>query len=223
MRNLIIGFILGAGVGSGITYLLYKRHVTRAFNAALDERAAEEYEKVKKEFEDRDIALAEAEAQYSENLKGPVAAAASAMRRYRGEDVEEDMAEAESPSEYDEDDPEDAINKEENDLIEKAEIEDNIQKELEKSRPKCKILKAEHFGEIEGYECETLTFYVQDKMLVHENGELVEDIPFLIDDALDRYGWADDDKDESPLYVRNYGLMRDYDIQKVFDEWHGAD
>ena len=185
--------------------------------------AAEEYEKVKKEFEDRDIALAEAEAQYSENLKGPVAAAASAMRVYRGEDIEEDMAEAESPSEYDEDDPEDQMNKEYNDIVEQTEIQENIQKELEKSRPKCKILKAEHFGEIEGYSCETLTFYVKDKMLVHENGELVEDVSFLIDDALDRYGWADDDDEEEPLYVRNYGLMRDYDIQKVFDEWHGAD
>ena len=68
-----------------------------------------------------------------------------------------------------------------------------------------------------------MRYYVHDKMLVHEDNSLVEDIEFLIDDALERYGWDNDDKDESSLFVRNYELERDYEVIKVFDEWHGAD
>ena len=221
MRNLIVGFILGGGVGAGVTYLIMKRMYTRQMQEMKDQISQDEYNRARAYFESKDIELSEAEAARAEQLSEKMLAADRALNEYSAESEEEDAAEAESPSEYDEDDPEDQMNKEQNELIEKGEIEENIQEALEKSRPKCKILKPESFGEIDGYECETLKFYVKDHMLVHENGELVEDPEFLLDDALDRYGWADDDADEDALLVRNYALQRDYDVQKIMDEWHG--
>lgn len=224
MRELIVGFVIGAGAGGGLTYLLYKRYLTRKLNEELNTKLSEEYEKMRAEFEQRDVELAEAEAERAAALVNDDAAkydhkTLNVLNAYRGVGVdagrEEDPAESEHPEEDDMDETER--------LIEESEAEERIQKALEESRPKCKILKPEHFGEIPNYECETLKFYVHDHMLVHENGELVEDVEFLLDDALDRYGWADNDEDEDPLYVRNYGLQRDYDVQKEFDEWHGAD
>lgn len=221
MRQLIIGFILGAGAGAGVTYLLMKREYTRKMQEELNRVDEEAYNRARAYFENKDIEESEAIAAKAEKMYSKDAE--KALIDYRGGDVEEDPAEAESPSEYDEDDPEDMMNKEYNDIVEQTEIEENIQEALEKSRPKVKLLKPEHFGEIDGYQCETLKFYAHDKMLIHEDGELVEDVEFILGDALDRYGWADDDTDEDPLYVRNYALQRDYDVEKILDEWHGAD
>jgi hypothetical protein len=220
MRQLIIGFILGAGVGSGITYLIMKREYTRQMQEEMNKVDQDAYNRARAYFENKEIEESEAKAAKAEKMYSKDAE--KALIDYRGESSdEEDLAEAESPSEYDEDDPEDMMNKEYNDVVEQTEIEENIQEALEKSRPKVKVLTPEHFGEIAGYQCETLKFYAHDKILIHEDGELVEDVEFLLGDALDRYGWADDDSDEDPLYARNYALQRDYDVEKILDEWHG--
>lgn len=107
------------------------------------------------------------------------------------------------------------------DLINETENIERMHNELAKNHDKPKILQAESFGEIDSYDCESLTYYVYDKTLVHEDNTLVDDPAFLLGDALERYGWADDDECIDALYVRNYKLQRDLEVIKVFGEYDG--
>lgn len=222
MKNFIFGLLLGAIAGGTGVYLFDKRRYTREFNSALNEAVNEEVARVVEYYQDKEEELMAAEINHT---KGKIkdkptvkeqqdAELNEILKDYRTADDSERVNSAAANAI--------GVNEEELEaLIQDAEVKEKIQAELEKRHPKTKILKSEHFGEIADYECETLRFYIQDKILVHENDELVEDSEFLLDDALDRYGWADDDQDEGSLYVRNYKLQRDYEVIKVYDEWHG--
>ena len=200
MRNLIIGFILGGSIGAGITYVLMNRKMESEI-----ELAREEYKRYyeRKEIEEMDAMASHEKAipdkPVDENNKKYID-----LTKEYSSDV--DPAEEEGPSE---DDPL------ENEVI----VDDMIQEHLEKTNDKPKIIPVESFGELAAYECECLKFYVEDRTLVHEDGNLVDDIEFLIGDALDRYDWANNDEEESDLYVRNYKLQRDYEITKIFGEY----
>lgn len=229
MRNFIIGFVFGAAASGVAVYLFDKRNYTRKFNDELNEAVNIEVAKVRQYYQEKEEELMEAEIHHVKTIPDKPTVADRERekinvltRDYRSaeDDRDFDPAESESPSEYDEDE---ADIEEENRIIEETEIAEKAHEAMVKAHPKCKILEAHSFGEIEGYSCETLRYYVHDKFLVHEDDSLVEDIDFLIGDTLERYGWDNDDKDESSLFVRNYELERDFEVIKVFDEWHGAD
>lgn len=222
MRNFIIGLILGAVAGGAGVYIFDKRRYTRQFNEELEKAVNEEVERVVEYYRDKEEELMAAEINHA---KGKIKDKPTVkdMIKKKNDEITMDYRTADDSDRLDTRvadavgvDPEELEA-----LINDAEAKEKIQAKLEEMHPKTKILSAEHFGEIRDYDCETLRFYIEDKMLVHENDELVEDPEFLLDDALDRYGWADDDKDESSLYVRNYKLQRDYEVVKMYDEWHG--
>jgi gas vesicle protein len=229
MKNFIIGLLLGAVAGGAGVYLFDKRRYTRSFNDALEKALNEEVARVEDYYREKEEELMAAEVNHTKGkikdkptVKEIVEEKANEiLKDYRTADDSYDRAELEGPSEDDIIGATGLTEEELNALIADAEAKEKIQAKLEEMHPKTKIITQEHFGEIEDYECETLRFFIEDKMLVHENNELVEDPEFLLDDALDRYGWADDDKDANSLFVRNYKLQRDYEVMKVYDEWYG--
>ncbi|MBO7450444.1 MAG: hypothetical protein J6U54_08740 [Clostridiales bacterium] len=222
MKNFIFGLLVGAIAGGAGVYIFDKRKYTREFNEKLEEAVNEEVARVVDYYQDKEEELMAAEINHTKT-KIKDKPTVKEVEEAKANEILKDYRTADDGDRIS---PADAVGVDEEELealIQDTEIKEKIQAELEKRHPKTKIIKQEHFGEIADYECETLRFYIQDKMLVHENDELVEDPEFLLDDALDRYGWADDDKDESSLYVRNYKLQRDYEVVKMYDEWHGAE
>lgn len=196
MRNLFIGLILGGILGSGTTYFICKKNA-EIQEAEIRKEARKEY---KEYYERKQVEETEAIATHVKKVPDK-----PLPNKYKELTRQYDPAEAEGPGE--EIDP----------AEEQTVVDDLIQEHLEKQNPVPKILNPESFGELAGYECESMLFYQHDRILVHEDETIVDDVTFLIGDALDRYGWADND--EECLYVRNYKLQRDYEIIKKYEEY----
>lgn len=203
MRNFIIGLLIGGGLGSGITYYICKTK----FEKKLEEERAKAREYYKNYYEQKQIEEDDAKAKHVNVVPDkPIPNEYEKLaNEYKAEDRETDPAELERPTEEE--------------LIEQSENIDKMHNALEESHEKVKLLKVEHFGEINTYDTESLTYYVYDQTLIHEDESIVDDEAYLLGDALDRYGWRDDDEDESPLYCRNYHLQKDFEVVKVFAEY----
>lgn len=208
MRNFILGLLLGGAAGSGITYYICK--------SRFEKTIAEERQKIRREYkeyyEKKQAEEDEAIANHAPAIPDkPVESSDRYVQRKQAEEIIRDNhyiydpAESEGPTE--------------DDLIAESEAINNMHDTLAAIHKDPKIIKGEHFGEIVSYDTESLTYYVEDQTLVHEDQSLVDDEGFLIGDALDRYGWRDDDEDDSALYVRNYQIQKDFEIIKVFGEY----
>lgn len=88
------------------------------------------------------------------------------------------------------------------------------------SNKKPKLIKQEDYGEIFNYTASTLYFYRDDGILTTEDDEIIEDPEEILDDALDKYGFRDNN--ESAIYVRNYKLETDFEILKMNDSYQKA-
>ena len=198
MRNFIIGMLLGGAIGSGITYFIMKNKMD-----SREEDIRNEARKEYKEYYERKQAE-EDEAKATHVNKVPDKPVET--KEYKNLAGLYDRAEMERPSEED--------------LIAESEGINAVHDVLrEEKGERVKILEPEHFGEITSYECESLTYYVMDKTLIHEDGTIVDDESFLIGDSIERYGWGDDDEVLDPLYVRNYRIAKDFEIVKVMGEY----
>ena len=82
------------------------------------------------------------------------------------------------------------------------------------SGKKPKIVSREEFysPEYEHHDKSTLYYYKEDDVLATEADEVIEDPSTLIGDALDKFGFRNNG--EEVIYVRNYGLQIDYEIEK---------
>lgn len=87
------------------------------------------------------------------------------------------------------------------------------------SGKKPKIISREEFysPEYEHHDKTTLYFYKEDGVLSTEANEVIQDPPRLIGDALDKFGFRENE--EEVIYVRNYGFGIDYEIDKVDDSF----
>lgn len=85
----------------------------------------------------------------------------------------------------------------------------------QESNKKPKIVSKEEFDspEYEYYDKVTLYFYKDDEVLATEDDEVIEDPFKYVGDALDKYGFRKNS--ENVIYVRNYRLVCDYEIDKV--------
>lgn len=85
----------------------------------------------------------------------------------------------------------------------------------QESNKKPKIVSKEEFDspEYEYYDKVTLYFYKDDEVLATEDDEVIEDPFKYVGDALDKYGFRKNS--ENVIYVRNYRLTCDYEIDKV--------
>jgi hypothetical protein len=197
MRNFIIGLLLGGAVGTGITYFVMKNKNEKVL--------AEEVAKARKEYKEYYEQREEEENVAKITHVKAIPDKPTVPKEYTELVKEYDRAELEHPTEED--------------LIEMTDAENKMHDALDKAHDKPKLIKIESFGEIQSYDTESLTYYVYDRTLVHEDQTIVDDEAFLIGDALDRYGWRDDDADANPLYVRNYKIQKDFEIIKVFAEY----
>ena len=198
MKNFIFGLVLGAIAGSGITYYIMKEKQKKQLeeDRANIRKEYKEYYERKEEEEDA--------AKITHVKVIPDKPTPEENKKYTELVREYDRAELERPTEED--------------LIAETEAIDNVHNALEAAHDSVKLIKIEHFGEINSYETESLNYYAMDRTLVHEDGTVVDDEAFLIGDALDRYGWRDDDNDGT-LYCRNYKLQKDFEIVKIIDEY----
>jgi len=197
MKQFIFGLLLGGVAGAGITALICKSHLTKEREKIRQEY--KQYYERKQEEED------EAKITHVKAIPDKPIPETEDNKRYSELVREYDRAEYERPTEED--------------LIEEAENTKKMHDALEASRDRIKLIQVESFGEIQSFDAESLTYYVYDKTLTHEDESLVDDVDFLIGDALDRYGWADNDEEQDALYVRNYKLQKDFEIIKVMDEY----
>ena len=201
MKNLIIGIITGGLIGSGVTYYICKK------------RHEADLEDLKESYRHRQEIEEEEEEAIKNHVK-KVPDKPVEIKEY--EDMTEEYKSSDpAEEEYPEDDEPDVDPIEENTVV-----DDLIQEHLENTHPQPKIITLETFGELRNYDTETINYYVEDKMLVHEDETIVDDVAFLVGDALDRYGWADDDSNEDALYVRNYRIQKDFEIVKIFGEFY---
>lgn len=204
MKHLIFGILIGGAIGAGITYYICKKNFDKKIEEERAKIRAEYKEYYERKQEEEDTAKASHKPAVPDK---PVETAEeyAEKKQYKNLAGLYDRAELEHPSE--------------DDLVEMTENEEKLHDALSKAHDKVKIIQVESFGEIQSYECESLTYYVYDKTLCHENGDIVDDVEYLIEDALDRYGWADNDEDTDALYVRNYKIQKDFEIVKVLDEY----
>lgn len=202
-NSFIFGTVVGAGIGSALTYFFVKKNC--------DKKIDEEVRKVREYYERYEDEEEEAKRVHVKKIPDkPIPD--EILEKYRSNETLSDPSENEFPTEDDEDELDDLDE-------ENAVVDNEIIKKLEKENDKPKIIEVESFGELSMFETETLSYYVEDGFLVHEDDEIVDDVEFLIGDALDRYGWRYDDLDDTNLYVRNYKLQRDYEIIKVIAEF----
>ena len=121
-----------------------------------------------------------------------------------------DPAEGEHPT-----DDEDFVNYSQGDYLTR---EIKAERDANASKPP-KIIKIEDCGSDPAYRTINLNYYTGDGVLVECGGEFYygqDDIDILTDmigDALDKYGFRENDEDE--ICVRNFSYMIDYDIVKI--------
>lgn len=76
-----------------------------------------------------------------------------------------------------------------------------------------RIIKEDDYGNDGTLEQESLFYYQGDDTLVTEDDEEIHDIPLVVGDCLDKFGFRDND--EKRICVRNYKLGKDYEVIKV--------
>lgn len=65
------------------------------------------------------------------------------------------------------------------------------------------------------HEKETLFFWADDEVVSDENDELVDNLDRVVGNAIETSGLKYDDTAKSVIYIRNFDLGTDYEIQKV--------
>ena len=81
-----------------------------------------------------------------------------------------------------------------------------------------KIISQEAYSNLPAnIEQEVLYFYYYDQMLTDENNEPIEEPAKIVGDALEKYGFIDND--ELLIFVLNYELSTCYEIQKINSSW----
>lgn len=76
-----------------------------------------------------------------------------------------------------------------------------------------RIIKEEDYGNDGTLEQESLFYYQGNDILVTEDDEEIHDLPLVVGDCLDKFGFRDND--EKRICVRNYKLGKDYEVIKV--------
>lgn len=187
----VLMFAVGAAIGSAVTWKLVKDKYERI--------AQEDIDSVKRTFEER---LADLQAEIDD---------------YSTVDAAEEWADRAEKINWDEledlDDKEDEPEESEN-TNEYANTVNKYYKEggAEKMASRPYVISPYDFGEIDGYNTISLTYYA-DGILEDEDGEVVTGVNELIgSDALLTFGEYEDDS----VFVRNEHLQTDFEILKDY-------
>ena len=76
-----------------------------------------------------------------------------------------------------------------------------------------RIIKEDDYGNDGTLEQESLFYYQENDTLVTEDDEEIHDLPLVVGDCLDKFGFRDNN--EKRICVRNYKLGKDYEVIKI--------
>lgn len=86
-----------------------------------------------------------------------------------------------------------------------------------RSKPPKIISEADFWNKYPQYDAQTLMYYTEDDVLATEEDEEIFDVGMTIGDALERYGFMDND--ESEIFVVNHRIGCRFQIQKVWGSY----
>ena len=226
MNSIVKGvliFLAGAGAGSGVTYLVLNKKITEREQKRADDKikSHEEYvHDVESKLKAHEEALRNGYSSDSgsEKPKNSSKFGSVSDDETKNADKKEEKpplkpvqrdytqyyiqrrAEEEHPYDSDED---------ENDIHE-ALNDPNLRKK------EPKLIKYEEFmsPEWEHHDKLTLQYFTEDDILATEEGEILKNVHLHVGDALTKYGFKTN-KDESVIFVRNFRLGVDYEIDKI--------
>lgn len=203
MKQFIFGFVVGGAVVGGITYFVTKSRIEQSCKSE----------------------IAEMRERYFENASAKKAAVIKEMEKPEPEvivngyatDEKEvyDRAELEgpeddAPEEYYEDEPEriEAMN---DDL-------ENIEYDRNNHNKDPEIIVEPVVG-THGFETSYLTYYMEDKVLIDSQEQIVDDPRSLLGTCLEDSGFLENSDTSNELFVRNYRLGTDYCVAKDTGKW----
>lgn len=214
----VSGLVLGA-IGGALGYKAYadkkaekEAEELAAYNDILDgyERKIEEVnpdeERTNTGRENGAISPSERE-EIKKKLKNNLQQTTNYAQMYKSNSVSNDAP-------FDEEDDEDNIDSEEIEQMER-DLDATMEHQKNKNK-KPKIISYDAIAELPTYvEQANLFYYMGDGVLANEEEEELTDEETFVGDALHKYGFVDEDNDETEIYVMNYALDVCYTITKV--------
>lgn len=233
------GLAVGAVLGAVSAYIFFKQKKEKELDKAI-EQCNLEVKKLQNEVKNTEKELNEAhEALEVDNVMKVYGSDLALTKEqyhklYSGESYDEtkihpDRASSD-PADFthpEDDEPEETDEIEdtmtESDIVDPREEEIKEANRYAKERRKPKMISSDVF-EYEGrgvYDKCDLYYYVHDDTLATEEEEMIDDVERVVGDALDKYGFRENDEDE--IYVRNFSEMTDYRITKMFSSFSGLE
>ena len=76
------------------------------------------------------------------------------------------------------------------------------------------VIAPAEYGELDGYDTESLTYYAEDGVLTDDRGNPIEDVDSMVGlDSLNHFG----EYEEDSVFVRNDRTLTDYEILMAYD------
>lgn len=192
-------FISGLLIGCGIGAFAYKYYVDHKYDTEyVDEKAAQNENKEESNKKEEKAAQNEKIKETKERIK-----------RYK-----EELNKEEHPVDSDEDEDEEMDAETSKLYNEGLKMTENYNKNKDK---KPEIISIDKLGDLPPSVGEVeLVYYTENCVLAEaETLEPIDNIEFFIGDALDKYGFADENNSEMYIYVMNYHLNTVYQIIKI--------
>ena len=194
MKKFIFGFLVGGFVFGIPSYFITKKLVEDRCQQEVNELKAYYKNKYEKE-----TGKEEEEAIKNHTKKVPDKPIPPEYKElisgYRPEDPKD------APDEYYEEDP--------------ADLESPPE-----DRPLVEIISQEEYDDIDHrYEKSCLIWYTEDEQLATEEGEMIDNEKYLLEDALDVDGWRRNDDMKENLYVRNDKISEMFEVAKCFGSY----
>lgn len=191
-KGIIFSFIAGAGVGSLVTWKILREEYERRTQEEIDSvkdvfrRRHGEPTEESKETDEKPIDISEAKAKAEAAREKPSITEYTAKLQEQGYTNYSDISKN------------------------NTKVEENVKKEEEEEMDEPYVISPDEFGEAQGYELISLTYYADD-VLTDDNDEIVEDVDDVVgSDFADHFGEYEDDS----VFVRNDRLRADYEILK---------
>ena len=184
----VLIFAVGAGIGSSVTWYIAKTKYEKIAN--------EEIQSVKEHYKNKELGE-----KFVEGLKdGVEGIEADIENADLGEDDVREALGIQSPAEEYKSYTKKYLSSQDEKPKHKEEEEEDVEKPY--------VISPDEFGEIDGYETESLTLY-SDKVLADDFGDIIDDVDGIVGrDSLNRFG----EYEEDTVFVRNDARKCDYEI-----------
>lgn len=195
MKQFLLGLLLGAAGGAGVTYIFMKKKIDEMSTWVYDDLGDDIFDDEEEDDEGTVIINPQAELQLSEGARSQ-----ENYTRYH------DMSKKHKETEEDE----------EGDVMSEKEIEEaegrRLTEEAEEIGDDIFIIDQDDFGSKPQFDTTTLMYYVHDGVLTTEEDEIIDDINGTVGeecvDILDA-GEADS------IFIRNGRLATDYEVIRL--------